>query len=155
MRAELINPFVSAMHNVFETMLGCALARGPLSLRHDHTPVYDVSGLIGLSGQYRGMAVVSVDRQTAIRAAEVMLGSPPAELDDDVLDAIGEITNMSAGAAKTQLEQYSLSVGLPTVICGRSQTIRFPANTSPIVIPFDSPLGSVCVEVGLVESPGA
>ena len=28
MRVELINPFVSATHDVFQTMLGCKLAAG-------------------------------------------------------------------------------------------------------------------------------
>lgn len=33
--------------------------------------------------------------------------------------------------------------------------IRASGSKVPIIIPFDSPLGSVCVEVGLVESPSA
>jgi chemotaxis protein CheX len=152
MRVEFINPFVSATHDVFKTMLGCPLTRGPLSLKSAHTPMYEVSGLIGLSGKCRGMVVVSVGRTTAISAAEVMLGCRPDELDRDVMDAIGELTNMIAGAAKTQLEKYQLTIGLPTVICGKAQAIAFPSQAPPIVIPFDSDLGPVCVQVGLVES---
>lgn len=152
MQVELINPFVSATHDVFQTMLGCELARGPLSLKREHAPTYEVSGLIGVGGKCRGMVVVSVSRGTAIGAAEAMLGSRPEELNGDVMDAIGELTNMIAGAAKTQLEPYCLTLGLPTVLCGKVHTIRFPPETPPIVIPFDSALGPVCVEVGLVES---
>lgn len=152
MRVEFINPFVAATNDVFQTMLGCSLTRGPLSLKHEHTPMHEVSGLIGLSGAWRGMVVVSLDRTTAISAAEAMLGSRPDELDRDVLDAIGELTNMIAGSAKTKLEQYQMTIGLPMVICGKAQAIAFPSQAQPIVIPFDSPLGSVCVQVGLVES---
>ncbi len=153
MRVEFINPFVSATHDVFKTMLDCTLTRGPLSLKREHTPMHEVSGLIGLSGKCRGMVVVSVSRLTAIRAAEVMLGSEPKEVDSDVLDAIGELTNMIAGAAKNQLEEFHLTIGLPTVICGKGQAIAFPSQTAPMVIPFESDIGSVCVQVGLVESP--
>jgi len=153
MRVEFINPFVSATHNVFKTMLGCTLVRGPLSLKSEHTPMHEVSGLIGLSGRCRGMVVVSVSRLTAICAAEVMLGSRPEEVNGDVLDAMGELTNMIAGAAKNQLEEYRLTIGLPTVICGKGQTIAFPSQSAPMVIPFDSDIGSVCVQVGIVESP--
>lgn len=151
MRVEFINPFISATLDVFHTMVGCELTRGPLSLKSEHTPVHDISGLIGLSGKCRGMVVLSVSRGTAISAAEVLLGQRPPELNRDVMDAIGELTNMIAGAAKTQLEEYRLTIGLPTVICGRGQTINFPSAAAPIVIPFDSDLGSVCVQVGLVE----
>ena len=154
MRVEFINPFVSATQNVFAMMLGCTLTRGPLSLKQDHTPLHEVSGLIGLSGKCRGMVMVCVGHETALNAAEIMLGVRPEYLNGDVMDAIGEITNMIAGAAKTQLEGYQLSIGLPTVICGKVQSIKFPPEAPPIVIPFESSLGPVCVEVGLVELPG-
>ena len=153
MRAEFINPFVVATQNVFTTMLGSALTRGPLSLSRSHAPVLEISGLIGLCGKYQGMVVVSVGRATAIRAAEIMLGSRPEDLGDEVMDAIGELTNMIAGAAKTQLAEFNLNISLPTVICGKSHTITFPSGSAPIVIPFDSDIGPVCVEVGLVELP--
>ncbi len=155
MRIEFINPFVKATLDVFHTMLGCALTRGPLSVKHEHTPAYEVSGIIGLSGACRGMIVVSVGRDTAIAAAEVMLGLRPEGLDADVMDAIGELTNMIAGAAKTQLEEHRLTIGLPMVICGKAQAIAFPSQATPIIIPFESQLGPVCVQVGLVEGAPA
>ena len=155
MRAEFINPFLSAAVNVFGTMLNTTLARGPLALKQNGAPMHDVSGLIGMSGKCRGMVMVSVGRETALNAAGIMLGARPDEVDGDVMDAVGELTNMIAGAAKTQLEEYKLSMGLPTVICGKVETIRFPPEATPIVIPFESALGPVCLEVGLVETSGA
>jgi chemotaxis protein CheX len=152
-RVEFINPFVTATQNVFHMMLGQTLRRGPLSLKHEHSPMYDVSGLIGLSGKCRGMIVVSLSRGTAMSAAEIMLGNRPEEINGDVMDAIGELTNMIAGAAKTQLEEYRLTIGLPTVICGKGQAVAFPSQASPMVIPFDSDLGPVCIQVGIVEGP--
>lgn len=151
MRAELINPFLSAAHNVFDTMLGCKLTRQALALKTEHSPMHEVSGLIGLSGMFRGMIVVSLARETALRAAGILLGSQPAELDAEVMDVIGELTNMIAGSAKTQLERYELSMGLPTIILGRNQTIMFPSGATPIIIPFTSEIGPACVQVGLVE----
>ncbi|MCE9605534.1 MAG: chemotaxis protein CheX [Planctomycetia bacterium] len=155
MRVEFINPFVAATSDVFQTMLGRTLTRGPLSMVREHTPMHEVSGLIGLSGACRGMVVVSVGRDTAISAAEAMLGARPEGLDRDVLDAIGELTNMIAGAAKTKLEEYRMTIGLPMVICGKAQAIAFPSQASPIVIPFESDIGPICVQVGLVESPAS
>jgi chemotaxis protein CheX len=152
MKVEFINPFIAATNDVFQTMLKCTLLRGQLSLKNEHTPVHEVSGLIGLSGRCKGMVVVSVGRHTAISAAEVMLGFRPAELDGDVMDAMGEITNMIVGSAKSQLEEFNMTIGLPIVICGKGQAIAFPSQVTPIVIPFDSEIGPVSVQVGLVES---
>lgn len=153
MRVEFINPFVASTQSVFQTMLGCTLSRGQLALKHDHAPMYEVSGLIGLCGKCQGMVVVSLGRDTAIHLAGVLLGERPAALNADVLDAVGELTNMIAGAAKSQLESYKLSIGLPTVICGKGQSIKFPSGSPPMVIPFESEYGPVCVQVGMVETP--
>jgi hypothetical protein len=60
---------------------------------------------------------------------------------------------MIAGAAKSRLAEYKLSIGLPTVICGKGHSIKFPPEATPISIPFESELGTICIEVGLVESP--
>lgn len=152
MKVEFVNPFIHATTSVFQTMLGCELTRGQPALKTNRTPEYEVSGLIGLTGKCQGMVVVSLGRDTAISATEIMLSERPDGLNSDVVDAVGEIANMIAGAAKSQLEQYELSVGLPSVICGKNHSIGFPSNSTPIVLPFESTIGPVCVEVGLSES---
>jgi chemotaxis protein CheX len=155
MRAEFINPFVTATVNVFQTMLGTTLTRGAIGVRAADASPQEVSGLIGLAGRYQGMVVVGLSSPTAMQIAQTMLGSPVTEVNADVTDAVGEITNMIAGAAKSKLEEYKLSIGLPTVICAPSLSITFPSGSTPLVIPFDSQLGRICIEVGLVESKGA
>lgn len=151
MHVKFINPFISAAGNVFGTMLGSALVRGPLKLKENQAPMYEVSAFIGLSGRCRGMVLISVERDTALNIAGALLGSKPENLDGDVLDAVGEITNMIVGAAKSQLEEYDLNIGLPTVICGTLHSIKFPPGAAPIIIPFDSDIGPICIEIGLVE----
>lgn len=68
-----------------------------------------------------------------------------------VVDAIGEVTNMIAGAAKARLAELELSLGLPTVLIGSSACVAFPSRATPISIPFDSALGKLVVEVGIVQ----
>jgi chemotaxis protein CheX len=153
MQVELVNPFVAATINVFSTMLACQLTRGQLSIKRHHAPEYEVSGLIGLTGACQGMVVVSVGRLTAIKAASVLSGERLTELNAQVIDAIGEITNMIAGSAKADLGQYELSVGLPSVICGKNHTISFPSGATPFLLPFESEIGPVCIEVGLAKLP--
>ncbi len=96
------------------------------------------------------MVVLSLSREAAINAAATMIGEKLHSIDADVADAVGELTNMIAGAAKAQLEHLQLSVSLPTVITGKSHCIDFPKNVMPICIPFDCKWGPVTVEVGIV-----
>ncbi|HEV7280252.1 MAG TPA: chemotaxis protein CheX [Pirellulaceae bacterium] len=152
MRAEYFNPFISATVEVFRTMLGCELTRGQLGLKSDSSPAFEVSGMIGISGGMHGMVVVSLSRETAISATEKMLGERPDTLNGDVTDAVGEIANMIAGAAKTKFGSSALSIGLPTVVCGENHQVTFPSQSTPMTLPFDSDLGSISVEIGLAES---
>lgn len=151
MKAEYINPFVSAAVEVFSTMLNCELARGPLSLNSSFQPAHEISGIIGLSGRASGTVVVSVDREVAISATEQMLGCRPTSIDADVIDAIGEVTNMIAGKAKAGLEHLAMNLALPTVVTGKNQVIRFGSNAQTIRIPYVCRWGELSVEVGLHE----
>ena len=96
---------------------------------------------------------MSLDRQVALSATEAMLQERPEEINSDVTDAIGELTNMIAGGAKAKLEQFALRVSLPNVVTCKGHRIEFPSNLPPICIPFDCEWGRVVVEVGLVEEP--
>ncbi|MDX1963818.1 MAG: chemotaxis protein CheX [Pirellulales bacterium] len=151
MRVEFINPFVLATHDVFQTMLGTTLKRGELSLKKSREPTNEVCGLIGLAGKCHGMVVLSFSSDTALQLAGNLHGTSFSELTSEVVDAVGELTNMIVGAAKTQLEEYQLSIGLPTVICGKGNSINFPSGAPTLLIPFESAWGPVCVEVGLSE----
>lgn len=155
MRAEFFNPFVSSTVDVFRTMLGCELTRGRLGLKSNNAPSFEVSGMIGITGSLHGMVVVSLSRETAMHATEAMLGTRPDTLNADVTDAVGELTNMIAGGAKMRLAESDLSIGLPTVVCGKNHLISFPSQSTPIMLPFESELGPVCVEIGLAEAPVA
>ena len=154
-RVEYINPFVTSAVKVFATMLDCHLERGQLYLKGNSQPDFEISGVIGLSGNASGTVVLSLGRDTAIQAAATMLGEQPTELDADVVDAIGELTNMVAGSAKAQLEQFEMSLSLPSVIIGKNHSVEFPSGVTPIGIPFECEWGSVCLDVGLCEKPVA
>lgn len=152
MKAEYINPFVTSLHNTFRTMADCEVRRGALRLSTGPCPSHDVSGIIGLSGKAIGTVVLSLSRSVALRAASAMLMTECTELNADVTDAVGELTNMVAGAAKAQLEQLDMSIGLPTVIIGSGHTVRFPSNVQPLCVPFDTEWGPLALDVGLTEA---
>jgi len=152
MKAEWINPFVSATVSVFAKMLNCEIERGNPTIKNGSNPCHDVSGIMGLQGKACGTVVVSLSRAAALTATEVMMGTKPEDIDADVVDVVGEITNMVAGAAKAQMSELSMSIGLPTVITGNSHLINFPRGVVVISIPFQSTWGPLCVDVGLRPS---
>lgn len=148
---EFINPFLVSTTTVFRTMAACELSRGKPYLADTVQPTHEISGVIGLSGKAIGTVVLSLGETVALKVTEAMLGEAPAGMNGDVVDAIGELTNMIAGAAKAQMEHLEMSVSLPSVIMGRDHRVGFPGDIQPIAIPFDSEWGPICVEVGLRE----
>jgi chemotaxis protein CheX len=148
MRVEYINPFIVSLQNVFWTMLGCDVHRGAICLKGDSTPRHPVSGVIGLSGNAIGTVVLSLSEVVALKVTSRMLMSETTRIDADVVDAVGELTNMVAGAAKSQLEQFQLMVSLPNVVTGCGHEIRFPSNVTPICVPFTTEWGPLALEVG-------
>jgi chemotaxis protein CheX len=153
MKVEYINPFLLSTIAAFDTMLHCALTRGVPYIKTGAQPSHEVSGVIGLSGRAQGIVVVGLGRDAALKVAEVMLQERPPEINGDVVDAVGELTNIIAGRAKSQLEHMELSVSLPSVITGKAHCIQFPTKVTPICIPFESEWGPITVEVGLTEAP--
>lgn len=153
MKAEYINPFMTSLANAFDTMLSCPVHRGKLAFKSAETPVFEVSGVIGLSGQAVGTVVLSLSREVAIKAASTMLMMDATELNSDVVDAVGELTNMVAGAAKAELEELKLSISLPNVIIGVGHEVHFPSNVTPICVPFTCEWGPLAIEVGMAPVP--
>jgi chemotaxis protein CheX len=149
MKAEHINPFLRSLVNTFSTMLNCEARRGEIVLTGTDSCHFPISGVIGLSGSAVGTVVINLSLEVALKAASAMLMTEKTSLDDDVLDAVGELANMVAGQAKAELEEYKLSVSLPNVITGEDHEIRFPSDIQSISVPFDTDFGPMKMEVGL------
>ena len=105
MQVDYNNTFIAALSNAFQTMLGCQVRRESIGLKGDSSPKYEVSGVIGLSGKAVGMVVMSLSENVALKAASTMLMCEAEKIDADVVDAVGGLANMVAGAAKAELEE--------------------------------------------------
>ncbi len=152
MNADYINPFIESAVSVFEMMLGCQVKRTGAKVCESFAPQFDITGIIGLSGRATGDVVISFERELALLATEALIGEKPTDLSADVIDTIGELTNMIAGNAKASMEELELKLALPTVIVGKNHTIRFPSKVRPIALAFESDMGYFNIEVGLMES---
>lgn len=145
----MVEAFQTATSTVFQTMLGMEITAGAVQRCNQMMARHEVSGIIGLSGPVAGDIIVSFEEKIAILATAAMLGSEPTELDADVVDAVGELTNMIAGSAKGQLGFCNLQLALPTVILGKGHRIGFKSGICPVSLPFTSQWGTFCLELAL------
>jgi chemotaxis protein CheX len=148
MTAQCINPVIGSSITVFETMLGITPTRTGLMLKENQTPKHEVSAVIGVTGKIAGTIVLSMSREAAFGVLDRLVGIEADEINADVCDAMGELTNMIAGSAKAQLEKHELSISIPNIISGVTHNVHYPSNVQPICIEFSSEIGPFCIEVG-------
>ncbi|MDR2553689.1 MAG: chemotaxis protein CheX [Treponema sp.] len=137
---KYIKPFIDVCVNVFKEFLGEELKVGrPYFSEVSAVKDWDISAVIGLTGEARGAVVISMKKPLAIKVTGAITGSQHTGLDDDVVDAIGEIVNIIAGNAKKGLEEtFRLVISLPTIVEGKEHSIKWPNSQARIMcIPFD------------------
>lgn len=138
MIATYINPFLKGTVNVLKTMASLEPVPGKPYLKDDKLSMGDISGIIGLTGAKQGSVVVSFTKDCALKIISSMMAQEYTELNDEVRDAVGEITNMISGDARRHLAELGLKfeAGIPTVITGKGHEISNLCDGPRIVIPF-------------------
>ena len=149
MDVKMINPFLAAAMHVLKTMAQVDAKPGKPFLKKDDLAIGDVSAIIGITGAARGSMALIFTEQCIKDIASNLLGVPFTELNHEVRDAVGELTNMICGDARRRLAEdgFVLKAGIPTIVGGKGHTIMHIANGPRLAVPFETSQGSFMVEV--------
>jgi len=151
-RAELINPFLEAVVELFDVEMGLSLSRGSISLDDSTKTSQEVNIILGITGKVRGQIVYSMSSETARSIAANLIGQPVTEFDSLAQSALSELGNIASGSAIAKLDgEYSdLAVTPPTLIVGTNVFIS-TLNSSRIRVIMQSEIGDIEVTVALRE----
>ena len=138
--------------DVFSTMIGVDLGEGEFAIETG-TPVSNdgVVSFIGVAGLWAGTGSICCSPALACRICSQMLMTESTAVDEEVLDAVAELTNMVIGSVKTDLESHlgPLGLSIPTVVFGRNFKAKSAGSTEWIVLRFpwdgDSLLVKLCL----------
>ena len=136
---KLVLTIRSATDEVFSTMLGIPAERKPHHVEQGGSQPYDgVIALVGLAGSWVGSGRISCSAALACKLSGALLCSEYSSVNEDVLDAMAEVTNMIIGNVKSTLEDELGPMGLsiPTVIFGRNYQARSCGVKEWVVVPF-------------------
>lgn len=150
MKVEFVNPFLSSLINVLETMATLTITPEKPRLKKGEVAHGDVSGLIGMVGpDTKGSLSISFEEPLALEVMQRMLGENPGEINEEVTDMVGEITNMVTGGAKNLLGKkgYEFDMATPVVVAGHNHTITHKSEGPKVMIPFTSPHGNATIEI--------
>lgn len=152
--AKIVRPFLDAVKNVISTMAMVEVSPGQPFMKKGEDAYGDVSGVIGITGDRNGTLSVTFTRNCIQTIVGNMLGEPIEELNQDVKDAVGELTNMISGQTRRGLEATGmrLEAGIPSVITGEGHTVTHISRDPILAVPFKTPHGDFTLEVSL-EKP--
>lgn len=110
-----------------------------------------ITGVIGLTGNYKGVLAVHLPHQVAFAITGNFLGMEVTEMNEDVEDAIGEIANMIGGNVKSMLSEKGrdIDLSLPSTVSGKEYGFHSIKGAEKTVIPFSAAEGIFYVELQL------
>lgn len=149
--AKLVRPFMDAVNSVLTTMAMIQVKPGKPFIKNDTTAHGDVTGVIGLSGDRSGTVSLTFTKDCVLAVVSSMLGETITELNTDIRDAVGEMTNMISGSARQGLQKNGMTIeaGIPTVIVGNDHSISHLSKDPILAIPFSTDHGNFTLEVSL------
>ncbi len=151
MDSKMINPFINATLNVLETMAFVKAEAEKPYVKKDNVAQGDVSGVVGFTGDANGTVSVTFNELCILKIVSNMFGEEMKELNSEISDAVGEITNMISGQARKELEEIGkvFHAAIPSVISGKNHKLESMTKGPKIAIPFKTDAGSFIIVVCL------
>ena len=140
--SSLVQTVQQTTSEVFSTMLGIELTKLPPSTTMETTTRNaGLLSIVGMAGAVSGSGSLSLSKRFSCYASSRFLMQDPEyqEVNDDVLDAVAELSNMIVGGVKTVLEEQFGPMGLsvPQIVCGDGYLTRSFSAGDRIQIPFE------------------
>lgn len=154
MNELLINPVQESIINILSMMADLLPRTEDPVIKSGEFDSGDVTGIIDLvSEQKTGSIAISFSKPVALEIARRMLGLEDEVSDDEIIDLVGEITNMMAGGAKAKLHDhgYDFDMTIPRVVVDHDNVIRHKAQGPTIILPFATDTGKFYVELCFID----
>lgn len=153
------DPHLHLIHAIRDTMHETALAffstdidiqEGPAMIQREGNPLLipqaDVTAMVAFQGGMTGGVHLSAPMHAAVGLASAFWGEPLESFNDTARDALGELTNIIAGALKSRIND-DISLTPPTVLQGEERTGRQPNTQASTRCYFMTTNGPLFVEV--------
>lgn len=151
MDVKIINPFITATLDVLETMAFIKSEAEKPFVKKDNIAKGDVSGVVGFTGEMNGTIFITFDESCILKIVSNMFEEQMKEINDEIKDAVGELTNMISGQARKRLEEIGkvFHGGIPSVVSGNNHELKPMVKGPKIAIPFKTEFGNFTIEVAI------
>jgi len=150
MDAALVNPFIEGTLHILDTTAFVKVKPETPFLKKDRKALGDISGLLEISGDLSGSAAISFSEKSILGIVSAMFGEDMIEINDEITDAVGEISNMVAGHVTTKIAEMDkkVKVKFQEVKIGRGSLIEHIEGAKHVLaLPFSTTKGKMVIEV--------
>jgi chemotaxis protein CheX len=142
---------VGTVRNVFESMLSMSVSPAPARMP---SSVERVTAALHFNGAWTGATLLEVSPDMARTFTSRMLGiEVPARVDDEVLDAMGELVNVIGGNLKIILPS-GVGLSLPAVVIGTDYSMKIRGGHLVERWTFEAESGPFSVSIIEVQNRG-
>lgn len=154
MKVEFINPFIKATTDVLKTLTNLDFITGKPYIKASPYAAKDVIIIVGITGEIRGQAVITMDTEFAKKMASMMMmGMPVEELDELSKSALSELGNMVMGNSATLLFNNGINVDItpPSLMVGEKLSIS-SGSMRTVCVPLEAEgLGEIILDLSVKE----
>lgn len=131
---DISKDIADATKTLFQTMIMMDLKYNNVSLADETCIKTDIASLVSFMGKYHGIVGLFCSRSFSMKIASSMLMEEMTDVTSEVIDAIGEISNMIAGNVKTKITANygEMNLSIPIVFVGGDTQSTTPDGNAAI-----------------------
>ncbi len=150
MDAGLVNPFIEGTLHILDTTAFVKVKPKSPFLKKNRESMGDITGVLEISGDLSGSAAISFSEQSILGVVSAMFGEDMTEINEEINDAVGEISNMVAGHVTTKLAEMDkkVKVKFKEIFHGPDAVIQhIEGGQHVLALPFKTTKGKLVIEV--------
>lgn len=155
MDVRLMNAFIGATRQLMELMVDIDhFEKKSLQVDEQMETLYDISALIGLSGDCTGSLVLSFPEGVACRVLSNVMGEAVTSFDADTCDTMGEVLNIIVGNALERLVESgngTIRRSVPNTVVGKGHHIWRPHDAPCISMVFATNVGEFSLQMSMTK----
>lgn len=156
MQASLVS---ESLKKAVEEVLGMYLMKKPIlkdtQVKKENTGLKDISVVIGLASEkLEGVFIVSYDKKIIFEFMKNVLGEEVNEVNTDVIDASGELTNQICGVFRREFEKTGITLqgSTPSIVIGENHRVEIPSKIPRLVFLYQVDENKeLVIEFGLIK----
>ena len=134
MEEQELRVFIDIVSQYFERQTGRLPEIGsPYLGEANALPIYDFTGVIGISGERQGCVYFTAHRDL-LRQLLLHVGEADVS-DNNLCDLVGEIANTISGNARRHFGP-NFMISVPVVVAGNARVIQVPKDIKAYILPL-------------------